>query len=345
VSTVNGYTISRSRNEVYNANTLTWDSMTQPGGSTGSGGDASAANQLLGNVSLASIDTKLTSPVTIAHANLDVALSTIATQATAALIKAKTDNLDAALSTRLSEADFDTKIGSLTETAPTTDIASSGINGRLQRIAQRLSSLIGLLPTALTGNNALRVEHVVAGPTQPVSATSLPLPTGASTETTLAAVSGKLPATLGQKTMAASMAVALASDQGAISISHALTGATNIFKTGTITTAAATADQVVLTYTVTAGKTFYLQYVVMYGRLTTPAATASILGAISLETPSGTKAITFDDMNPTTSELEFNPLTFSEPIPIAAGTVIRIVVTPAAVTSMLWRGNFGGYEK
>lgn len=40
-------------------------------------------------------------------------------------------------------------IGSLTETAPATDTASSGLNGRLQRIAQRLTSLIGLLPTAL----------------------------------------------------------------------------------------------------------------------------------------------------------------------------------------------------
>lgn len=57
--------------------------------------------------------------------------------------------LDVALSTRLSESDFDTKIGSLTETAPLTDIASSGLNGRLQRIAQRITSLIALLPASL----------------------------------------------------------------------------------------------------------------------------------------------------------------------------------------------------
>lgn len=42
----------------------------------------------------------------------------------------------------LSESDFDTKTGALTETAPATDTASSGLNGRLQRIAQRLSTLI-----------------------------------------------------------------------------------------------------------------------------------------------------------------------------------------------------------
>lgn len=42
-----------------------------------------------------------------------------------------------------------TAIGSLTETAPATDTASSGLNGRLQRIAQRLTSLIALFPTSI----------------------------------------------------------------------------------------------------------------------------------------------------------------------------------------------------
>lgn len=49
------------------------------------------------------------------------------------------------LGTRLSESDFDSKIGSLTEAAPASDTASSGLNGRLQRIAQRLTSLITAL--------------------------------------------------------------------------------------------------------------------------------------------------------------------------------------------------------
>lgn len=53
-----------------------------------------------------------------------------------------------------------TAIGSLTETAPATDTASSGLNGRLQRIAQRLTSLIALFPTSLgtkTAANSLAV--------------------------------------------------------------------------------------------------------------------------------------------------------------------------------------------
>lgn len=52
--------------------------------------------------------------------------------------------------------------------------------------------------------------------TQPVSAASLPLPLGAATETTLSTMSAKLPATLGQKTMANSLAVVVASDQSTL---------------------------------------------------------------------------------------------------------------------------------
>jgi len=46
-----------------------------------------------------------------------------------------------------------TEAGALTETAPASDTASSGLNGRLQRIAQRLSSLITALgsPMQATG--------------------------------------------------------------------------------------------------------------------------------------------------------------------------------------------------
>jgi len=47
------------------------------------------------------------------------------------------------------EATLDARTGALTETAPATDTASSGLNGRLQRVAQRLSSLIALFPTGL----------------------------------------------------------------------------------------------------------------------------------------------------------------------------------------------------
>lgn len=51
--------------------------------------------------------------------------------------------LDATLATT------NTELGGLTEAAPGTDTASSGLNGRLQRVAQRLTSLIALFPTSI----------------------------------------------------------------------------------------------------------------------------------------------------------------------------------------------------
>ncbi len=56
----------------------------------------------------------------------------------------------------------DARIGIVTETAPATDTASSGLNGRLQRIAQRLTSLI--LTAASTG-----AQTIVAGSATPVT--------------------------------------------------------------------------------------------------------------------------------------------------------------------------------
>lgn len=56
------------------------------------------------------------------------------------------------------------RTGIITETAPATDTASSGINGRLQRIAQRLTSLIALLPASLGRKTAaLSLATVEAG--------------------------------------------------------------------------------------------------------------------------------------------------------------------------------------
>lgn len=42
----------------------------------------------------------------------------------------------------LDTSDLETKLGAVTETAPASDIASSGLNGRLQRIAQRLTTML-----------------------------------------------------------------------------------------------------------------------------------------------------------------------------------------------------------
>jgi hypothetical protein len=73
----------------------------------------------------------------------------------------------------------------------------------------------------------------------PVVQTGTPaLPTGAATETTLANLNTKVPATLGQKSMAASMAVVLPSDQSSIPVSATLTAETTKV-IGTVNIAAA----------------------------------------------------------------------------------------------------------
>jgi len=120
---------------------------------------------------------------------------------------------------------------------------------------------------------------------------------------------------------------------------------TVIGKTGTLVTTAVTADQVVLTYTVTGGKTFYLQELEAGGYQTNLPNTDSpvFLGTLSLENPSGTKLITENIVY----GIQFASIekAFAEPIPFAAGTVLRVVVTPAAYVSFTWRANFLGYEK
>ena len=103
---------------------LAADGSIVSGGGGGGGGDASAANQ---TAQLARVGTTGDAAVTDPTA-------------TATQIALAKGNL--------------ALLGALTETAPATDTASSGQNGRLQRIAQRLTSLIGLLPTALGTRSA-----------------------------------------------------------------------------------------------------------------------------------------------------------------------------------------------
>lgn len=75
-------------------------------------------------------------------------------------------------------------IGAVTETAPATDTASSGLNGRLQRIAQRITSLIALIPSSIAvawfsrisdGTNTMAVKAASTAPvaTDPAAVVTL----------------------------------------------------------------------------------------------------------------------------------------------------------------------------
>ena len=96
--------------------------------------------------------------------------------------------------------------------------ASLAVTGAFYQATQPVSlastTITGTVTTTVSGSVAVTGTFWQA--TQPISAASLPLPAGAATETTLAAISTKTPA-LGQAAMAASQPVTIASNQTAIS--------------------------------------------------------------------------------------------------------------------------------
>lgn len=128
---------------------------------------------------------------------------------------------------------------------------------------------------------------------------------------------------------------------GAVSLGTNL-GKVNKSKSGSLASTATTAAQTIVTYTVTAAKVLYLEYFDIQARLTTWAATATYFGTVSLVI-GGTTFWTQDIMNAGTSTPYCVHL--SEPMPVAASTVISIVCTPAAATAFTWTANIGGYEK
>jgi hypothetical protein len=214
----------------------------------------------------------------------------------------------------------------------------------------------------------------------PVSAASLPLPTGAATaakqpalgtagtpsadvltvqgaasmtalkvdgSATTQPVAGTI--TVQQATAANLKGLMLLADQaaasnnttGVVSLGNSL-GKTAAMQTNSLITTAVTADQVIKAYTVPAGKTFYLQYIDFFVRLTTFAATATYFGTAYLQ-QQGASNLYISPMAGTGVAVAHLELT--EPMPFAAGTVLRALTTPSATTSMTWNANFGGYEK
>jgi hypothetical protein len=121
---------------------------------------------------------------------------------------------------------------------------------------------------------------------------------------------------------------------------------TLVMQTGTLTTTSTTAGQIILTYTAVANKYTYIEYLDLQARLTTLSATAQILGLVTVLI-GGVNVYTATFVNPTTSSIGSQAvrLSFSEPLPITAGTSIVIQVTPASATSMFWIANFGGFNR
>jgi len=124
----------------------------------------------------------------------------------------------------------DPRIGPVAETAPVSDTASSGLNGRVQRIAQRLTSLIALLPSALGSNVMTNSLSITIASNDAVIGPEASVAPGSDTGTSglngrlqriaqrLTSLIAQVPAALGATTMASSMSVTIATDDARIGI-------------------------------------------------------------------------------------------------------------------------------
>lgn len=117
---------------------------------------------------LSNVDTRVTavnsnlgtiqSQLTTLHGDLDGVegkLDSVNTNLGTVQTKQDTGNasvasIDTKVSTAANQTTLNTRTGDLTETAPASDTASSGINGRLQRLAQRITSFIAVAATEVT---------------------------------------------------------------------------------------------------------------------------------------------------------------------------------------------------
>lgn len=132
---------------------------------------ATSAKQDTAQTSLTSIDGKLPAQgQALAAASLPVVLP--AAQVSALTPPAAITGF--ALESGGNLAALVSEVGATNETAPGSDTAPAGQNGRLQRIAQRLSSLIALLPSAL-GQAAMSASSPVT-----MASDQTPVPVGSS---------------------------------------------------------------------------------------------------------------------------------------------------------------------
>lgn len=209
-------------------------------------GAATAANQATEIASLASIDSKLTSPLTVTGPLTDAQLratpvpvsGTVTANAGTGTfaVSAAALPLPSGASTAANQATEIASLASIDTKTPALGQALAAASVPVVLTAAQLTTLTPLTSVTVTQATGTNLHTVVDSGT--VAATqsgtwnvnnvsgTVSLPTGAATETTLAAQSAKLPATLGQKAMTASLAVVLASDQASVPVAATLSAET-----------------------------------------------------------------------------------------------------------------------
>lgn len=186
---------------------------------------------------LAQLDVALStraSQATVASilAQLDVALSTRASEATLALIKTKTDNLDVLLSTRASQTTLASVLAQLDVALSTRAAATTQTDGTQKSIvrggAKGTTVAADVTSTAEGGNNQaldVQIYHggVAKDPTQIRALTNADVVTAE-----ISKWIGSAAPTVGQKAMASSIPVVIASDQSSIAVTATISGTVDV---------------------------------------------------------------------------------------------------------------------
>lgn len=221
---------------------------------------------------------------------------------------------------------------------------------RLRCTAYTSGTLSVIWYTGLGVNLVMPVQ--VSGTTLVVSATALPLPTGAATAanqateiSSLASIDAALPVTLGQTTMANSLAVVIASDQSAVPVTAvALTNGTQktqiVDGSGNVITSTAETSKQSLDVTVVAPAASYYSLPVNIRQTAATAANATVFAMRNAAASTKTVYIediellmAFDVGTPLTRSLQrYDLVRFSAATP-TAGTALTVVMMDSAAAA------------
>lgn len=157
-------------------------------------GAATSSLQTSGNASLSSLDSKFGT----------LGQKTAAGSAPVVLASDQTLPLPSGAATAALQTSGNASLSSIDSKTPALGQALAAASVPIVLTAAQLTTLTPLSTVAVTQSGTWNLNNITG---------TVSLPTGAATEATLAAMSAKLPATLGAKTTANSMAVNVASDQ------------------------------------------------------------------------------------------------------------------------------------
>lgn len=202
------------------------------GGGGGGGGDANAANQVVTNASIGAVNDAAAGSDT-ATASLNSLIKRLLQRTTTHIGQfpatlGQKNKAGSFAVTLASDENILSQVGATNETAPVSDTATVGLNGRLQRVAQNLTALTALFPQALgQANKAASLPVTLASDEDLLPRLGANNEAAPGSDTASAGLNGrlqrvaqnltslaaKLPGSLGTKTAATSLPVTLASDE------------------------------------------------------------------------------------------------------------------------------------